>query len=216
MTTGKAKFADMSVFIITGMQPLHPGLAEPISAGALGANLRIAHTPSTIDADIYFEHKLQTAYDPTTGSIWSGLPGMLPPHHYHMGVVQKSWHTATAEDDENLKTVLGELDGVVDEAREEGFEAPSEQAIKNARRLIAHVNLVNRGGAIEVYPTRDKDIAIYASGSHERSVEVLCESDGGALCLVNLAGRHRRAIYDSADMLPDGFLREGLAEIDER
>ena len=117
------------------------------------------------------------------------------------------------EDDGYLRDALAKLDDVVGEARAEGFGEPSEQAIENARTLVKQVTRLH-SASIEVYPTSDRDVAIYAPGGQGRSVEVLCESDGGAMCLVNLDGQHRRAIYDSADMLPDAFLREGLAEID--
>ena len=46
------------------------------------------------------------------------------------------------------------------------------------------------------------------------SVILLCDSNGGALCLVNMNGKHRRARYSSAEILPDGFLREALTELE--
>ena len=52
---------------------------------------------------------------------------------------------------------------------------------------------------------------IDAPGGHGRSVLLLCDSEGGALCLVNMNGAHRRARYSDADLLPDGFVREALA-----
>ena len=128
--------------------------------------------------------------------------------------IRRSHQATTTEQDARLKAALTELDGAPAEAREEGFDEPSEQAIEYARRLVLEVHRL-RQAPIEVCPTAERDIAIYTAGTHRRSVTVLCESGGGALCLVNLNGRYRRAVYSSADMLPDGFLREGLADIDE-
>ena len=125
------------------------------------------------------------------------------------------WPQDTGEKVKHLQAAMDELGGAVDEAREEEFQEPSKQAIENARRLITVMQNWSLA-PVEVYPTREGDIAIYAPGGDKRSVEMLCEAGGSAMCLVNLNGRHRRAIYDSAEMLPDGFLREALAEIDER
>lgn len=66
----------------------------------------------------------------------------------------------------------------------------------------------------EVYPTPDGEIAINAPDGEGRSVILLCDSEGGALCLVNLNGHHRRARYSTTEMLPDGFVHEALAELE--
>ena len=50
-----------------------------------------------------------------------------------------------------------------------------------------------------------REIAIDAPGGHGRSVLLLCDSEGGTLCLVNMNGNHRRARYDTTNTLPDGF-----------
>ena len=66
----------------------------------------------------------------------------------------------------------------------------------------------------EVYPTPDAEVAIDAPGCHGRSVLMSCDSEGGALCLVNMNGERRRARYSTAEALPDGFLREALADLE--
>ena len=58
------------------------------------------------------------------------------------------------------------------------------------------------------------EIAIDASDGQGNSVLLLCDSDGGALLLVNMGGEHRRARYSSAHALPDGFIREALVELE--
>lgn len=65
---------------------------------------------------------------------------------------------------------------------------------------------------IEVYPTPDAEIAINAPGRHGRSVLILWDSEGGTLYLVNMNGERRLARYSTAEALPDGFLREALAD----
>lgn len=114
----------------------------------------------------------------------------------------------------DLGAALCDLDGAAEEAEEEGFPQPSELALKNARRLLRDLYRL-RPSRLEVYPTPDGEIALVAPAGRGRSVLVLCDSDGGVLCSVNLNGLHRRARYSTATMLPDGFVREALNDLDE-
>ena len=109
---------------------------------------------------------------------------------------------------------LNDLQGAENEAYEEGFQTPSNLALSNAERLIKEMYALS-SRRYEIYPTPDREIAIDAPGGFGRSVLLLCDSDGGALCLVNINGRHRRARYSSTELLPDGFLREALAELEQ-
>ena len=111
-----------------------------------------------------------------------------------------------------LREALRDLDGVVAEAQGEGFPIPSESALGNARRILLAMYEFSPQ-RFEIYPTQDGEVTIDAPGGRGRSLLVLCDSGGGALCLVNMNGRHRRARYSDADLLPDGFVREALAEL---
>ena len=114
-----------------------------------------------------------------------------------------------------LREALRDLDAAEREALEDGFPVPSKFALENARRLLRAMYRISRR-RFEVYPTPDGEIAIDAPGGPRRSVLLLCDSDGGALCLVNVNGKHRRARYSDASSLPDGFVREALAELNQR
>ncbi len=115
----------------------------------------------------------------------------------------------------DLRDALSDLDEAVAEARDEAFPDPSDLALTNARRLLlAMYKLSPR--RFEIYPTPDGEVAIDAPGRCGRSVLLLCDSDGGALCLVNMDGRHRRARYSDTGALPDGFVREALDELARR
>ena len=129
------------------------------------------------------------------------------------------WLFGTAADpmhDDHLLAALSDLEQAVNEARDEGFQPPSDEALQNAERLLRDMYRLRRY-RFEVYPTEDREIAVSAPGGRGRSVLVLCDSDGGVRCSVNLNGEHRRAVYDpdSAVKLPDGFMREALAALDE-
>ena len=114
-----------------------------------------------------------------------------------------------------LRDALGDLEDTRDEAREEGFPAPSDAALEYARAILCSMYELSPR-RYEIYPTPDGEVAIDAPGGFGRSVLLLCESDGGALCLVNVNGSHRRARYSDAKTLPDGFVREALVELDRR
>ena len=114
-----------------------------------------------------------------------------------------------------LRDALSDLDEVSDEAQDEDFPIPSDLALANARRLLlAMYKLSPR--RFEVYPTPDGEVAIDAPGGRRRSVVLLCDSGGGALCLVNVDGKHRRARYSDTGSLPDGFVREALDDVAQR
>ena len=110
-----------------------------------------------------------------------------------------------------LRDALRDLAEAGEEAREEGFPAPSDTALAHAQRILCAVHELSPR-RYEIHPTPDGEIAIDAPGGFGRSVLVLCEPDGGALCLVNMNGSHRRARYSDARMLPDGFVREAIAK----
>ena len=81
-----------------------------------------------------------------------------------------------------------------------------------AQREALHILSVDAVGILEVfeYPMPNGEIAIDAPAGPGRSLLILCDSEGGALCTVNFDRSHRRARYSDARMLPDGFLREAI------
>ena len=112
-----------------------------------------------------------------------------------------------------LHHTLDDLSQVTQEACEEEFPLPSSAALANAEHLLKEMyGIFPR--RFEVYPTPDGEVAIDAPGGYGRSVLVLCDSEGGALCLVNMNGEHRRARYSTTSILPDGFVREALADLE--
>ena len=118
-----------------------------------------------------------------------------------------------ADRNPDLYDALRDLEEARGEAHEEEFSVPSDVALKNARRLLhAMYRLFPR--RFEVYPTPDGEVAIDVPGGLGRSILLLCDSDGGALCSVNMSGAHRRARYSDARGLPDGFVRDALAELE--
>lgn len=115
---------------------------------------------------------------------------------------------------EELTDALQDLYEATDEAREEGFPVPSDAAKTNAERLIKEMYDI-LPGRFEVYPTPYGEIAIDAPSGKGKSVVVFCNSEGGALCMVNMNGEHRRARYSNTNKLPDSFVRDALTELEK-
>ena len=125
------------------------------------------------------------------------------------------WNTVAAPLPQGLEAALEDLSGAPAEAAEEGYPQPTQLALSNAKRILRRMHALF-GARLEVYPTQDGEVAIVAPGKPRSSVMVLCGPDGGALCMVNMDGVHRRARYSTADSLPDGFLRDALDELANR
>ena len=117
--------------------------------------------------------------------------------------------------DTQLLDALHDWKGVKHEAAEEGFPVPTDMALENSQRMLISMYSISPR-RFEVYPTPDGEVAIDTLGGFRRSVLLLCDSDGGALCLVNINGEFRRARYSDTDKLPDGFIREALVELDKQ
>ena len=111
-----------------------------------------------------------------------------------------------------LAEALRDLHEINDEADEEGIARPSELAIANADRLLRAIyDISPRQCMVGLLP--EGVIAIAIPGGFRASVALLCESDGSALCSVNMNGNHRRKRYPHTDQLPDTFIREALSEL---
>ena len=111
-----------------------------------------------------------------------------------------------------LANALRDLHEINEEADEEGIPPPSESAVANADGLIRAIyDILPRQYLVELLP--EGVIAITIPGGFRCSVMLLCESEGGALCSVNMNGKHRRKRHPHANQLPDRLLREALSEL---
>lgn len=113
-----------------------------------------------------------------------------------------------------LANALRDLSNVAEEAKEEGYLIPSEITVSSANQLLRKMYDI-LPLRYEVYPMPDGEVTIDAPTGHGSSVMVVCDSGGGALCLVNIKGESRRARYSTTKMLPDGFICEALKELNK-
>ena len=114
----------------------------------------------------------------------------------------------------DLAEAIQELNEAEADAKEDDLEVPSKMALDNAERLLKEMYAI-APQRFTVYPVSEGYIAIDARGQgiSGRIAVVMCGSNGEVLCLVTVAGEHRRAHYSSARDLPDGFIREALASL---
>ena len=107
--------------------------------------------------------------------------------------------------------MMADLNGVIEEARDEGYPVPSSLAVSNAKLLLERLYRF-MPWRYEVYPTQDAEIVIDVPGGGI-SVLVFCDSNGGALCMANLPDERRAKAYSTIEHLPDSFIRESLTKL---
>lgn len=110
---------------------------------------------------------------------------------------------------------MADLKASPDEAKEEHLPVSSDKALQSADHVLRAIYRI-WPRRFEVYPMPNGEIAIDAPTGPGRSILVLCDSAGGALCAVNLDHTCRRARYADARLWPDGFLRDAIDSLVQR
>lgn len=114
--------------------------------------------------------------------------------------------------DPDLKAALQDLEGVIEEAREDEFPEPTSVAISNARRLLNKLYALSPQRYV-VYPMDDGEVVI-DGGRPDRRLCVFCNSDGTVSCLGWIDGKRQRAEALSIDAVPTEFLVRSLSQAD--
>jgi hypothetical protein len=114
-----------------------------------------------------------------------------------------------------LDAALEELRQCDEEAKQEGYPAPSMAARQNVRRILEEI--ARMGLAVPqpaVYPTADREIAVFfRNPTAGAAVLITCDVDGSGACFSSIAGKNRRARYDDATDLPGAFVRSELQRL---
>ena len=116
-----------------------------------------------------------------------------------------------AEDPSDLKSVLGDLGNVIEEARIEQFPIPPQSLVDEAERLIRNM-YSSYPSRFEVSADPDGAIAIDVRDGSGQWVLLLCEPDGDALVLTNLEIGERQR-YPLKNEKLDSFLRDALGQL---
>ena len=114
----------------------------------------------------------------------------------------------------DLRDALDDLDEIVEEAREKGFQIPSDLAIGNARQLLEEMYALSPR-RFEVYPMPEGKVAIDGAGARGRWLILLCESNGGALCIISIDGEGTDRRYADTRGLPDQYMTVALTSLDD-
>ena len=119
-------------------------------------------------------------------------------------------HNPKPIDRADLNAALEDLDGVIDEAREDGYPEPTPQAIENAHLLVKAMYDI-RPMRYDIYPMDDGEVVI--DGGSERRMGVFCYPDGSVL-YIGWAGDERVRVHrDSPDDIPYEFLNIALHQL---
>ena len=156
-------------------------------------------------------HKKRIAHKEKPSESW--LPTSQRRHNMTISRADLTQSATEPSDAFVLSGALADLQDVADYAHDEGFPIPSKSAFNSAGRLLREIHKIS-ALHLEVYPTPDGEIAIHVPNGRGRSVLLLCDSAGGALCLANLESGHRRKSYTTADALPDKFMRQAFMDLE--
>ena len=112
----------------------------------------------------------------------------------------------------DMNAALTDLAEVKEEALEDGYLEPTEDAVHCAERLLrrSYEFLPQR---YEVYPMPEGEIALDPPSGFKQSILFLCRPDGSVHCMLNLNGVHETFTFESEQVLPEQFLRETLLRL---
>lgn len=101
---------------------------------------------------------------------------------------------------------------LIEEAQEPGEAMPTNEVIQESMRIVSSLRS-ELPEDVDVYPEDNGRVAIETYGKPGNAFLLVCEPGGGALCVVTVEGISRRARYENSSLLPDGFLREGIRDV---
>ena len=109
-----------------------------------------------------------------------------------------------------LADALTDLNEIVVESEEKGFEVPSESACQLAEQLLRTMYAISPR-RFEIYPMPNGEIAIDGHDSQRRRIIVFCGASGGIRCLTNADGK-RDSYSDSSPHGMMGSFIQGALE----
>ncbi|MCY4652301.1 MAG: hypothetical protein OXC95_03965 [Dehalococcoidia bacterium] len=119
-------------------------------------------------------------------------------------------HNPKSADLADLNAALEDLDGVIDEAREDGYTEPTPQAIDNARLLVKAMYDI-RPMRYDIYPMDEGEVVI--DGGSERRIGVFCYPDRSVLYIGWADGERVRIRRDDSKDIPHEFLTLALRQL---
>ena len=113
---------------------------------------------------------------------------------------------------EGLREALEGLDTISDDAADMGYPVPQDSVVSEARRILGEMYSY-RQLSFDAYAMSGGRVGIDVNGSVGRSMIVVCEPAGSALCVVTVGGVGRRSRYEDSGFLVDDFVKQGLRDM---
>ena len=155
---------------------------------------------------------LQRGYSIEGGDLISLATARMPfPMDMRDGSLSQSRNHRPAVTSD-LDAALNELEGVREEAREEGYPDPTTQAIENARALVNVMYRIRRM-RFDIYLVGEGEIVI-DGGERGRRIGVFCYPDGRVVYIGWSDGERRRIQRQSLKDIPLDFLRQALHQLE--
>ena len=110
----------------------------------------------------------------------------------------------------DLNAALEDLNGVIDEAREDSYPDPTPQAIETARLLVKKMYDIHPM-RYDIYPMDDGEVVI--DGGCERRIGVFCYPDGSVLYIGWADGERVRIRTDAPGDILHDFLKLALHQL---
>lgn len=119
-------------------------------------------------------------------------------------------------DGPDLQDALDDLYGIIDEARDDGYDVPSQDLVDQAEQVL-RMMYEYHALRYEAYPMPDGSITLEGAWptNLDRCIAVNLETDGQALCFFDTDDGHSlRMYFDCAnDLIDKCYLREALADL---
>ena len=183
-----------------------------VRGGAVGSPVDMADARVTFVKKYLASSKVETVYDPV-----SSVPLLKIVVAAGMGISFVGWPTSRVPRFgggivKDPFEAVAQLDTIEADAIEMGYEVPKQAVVNVARRILEQMcSCVQL--PFDAYSMSGGRVAIGVDGGVGRSMIVICEPEGSALCVVTVGPRSRRARYDDASFLVDDFVRQGLRDM---
>ena len=114
--------------------------------------------------------------------------------------------------DASFLDAIASLDDIESDAHEMGYPIPEGKVVSEARRILIEMHNY-RGVSYDAYSMSEGRVGIGVDGGFGKSMLVVCEPGGTALCVVTVDRVSRHARYGASSFLPDDFVKQGLRQL---
>ncbi len=116
------------------------------------------------------------------------------------------------QEDQSISDAIASLDNITSDAQDMGYTVPEAAVVAEARRILLEMHDY-RSASYDAYSMSDGRVGIGVDGEFGKSMLVVCEPGGTALCVVTANRVSRHARYGDSSFLPDDFVKQGLRQV---